>query len=440
MPHPSRPCPRPALAGLLLATLSAVAACGGGGGGAAAPVAGCVMAPAAPTALAVTSVTDQSAVLSWSATAPAHCTLTFAVAVDGAASVTNLTQAHTKITGLSPGAAHRFTVEAQDLAGHSAMSDPLDVTTSTGGTIAHGVTVTGKLIWHSYPQYGFAGVHSWMANFDTGEVLEITPARLTGAMNYHFSPDGTVVVVMANDQTASQASGIQAWDLWVASVTATGLSNLTRITHGQADGSRNEDPKFSSDGTKIIFKRNLTSIVSIDVASIAVNGVDQTPAQTVLLAAPSEVGMPYFLVGSNADFLYADATTSSIKLSAGGVQSTLYAPSTHAYYPIAIDATHFYFAAGPSNDFVYRGDTSATPATRAAFIDAGNASYEFADPAPMGADWLAFVSTLPGGAGQYDVWFGEFTGGRSFRLDDWIGGASHADADLGPTFHGSVSP
>jgi Tol biopolymer transport system component len=307
---------------------------------------------------------------------------------------------------------------------------------SAGGTTFQGITLTGTLIWHSYTTYGFTGVQSWMANFDTGQVSEITPARILGAMNYHFSPDGTKVVVMGSDGH----KGALAWDLFVASVTSSGLANITKITDASADLSRNEDPKFSSDGTKILFKRNNTSIASIDVGSFTVNGVDQMPPLTVLLTQPSGTSMPYYLGGSDTSFVFANDTANSIQLDAGGVVSTLYMMGTHDYYPIAIDATRFYFVSGGSNDWIYRGDTGAGAAVTAAFITSANKPQEFADPFPIAGDWLAYTSTVTGGAGSYDIWIGNFTTGQAFNLNAWIPGANRANSDLGPTFHGTISP
>ncbi len=425
---------------LLASTAVAIAGCGGGSAASVPSPGSCNAIAAAPSALAVSSVTAGSVVLSWTATAPTNCTLTYSVYVNGVAVLSGLTATTTKVSGLFALSLYGLTVDASDAAGTSPQSASLAVTTTAGGTLAHGITLTGKLIWHSYTSYGFTGVQSWMANFDTGDVYEITSSRLLGAMNYHFSPDGATVVVMADDNTITTANGSTAWDLWVASVTATGLTNITKITRAAVDGSRNEDPKFSADGSRIIFKRNLNSIASIDVASIAVNGVDQAPPQTVLLSVQTEVSMPYYLVGSDSNFLYADNATHAIREYSGGVVSTLYTLGTHNYYPVAIDATRFYFAAGQSNDWIYRGDTTAATATRAAFITGANNTYEFADPCPITSDWLAYASTVPGGSGTYDIWIGNFANGQAYNLNDWIRGANHANSDLGPTFSGMISP
>lgn len=413
--------------------------CGGGGGDSPPTLSGCKTVPAAPTGLIATNVMATSLLLAFTATTPSGCTLSYDVSANGSVVAPGATASPVAITGLAAGQAYELTVTATDAAGTSTASAALSVTTSSGGTIAHGITLSGRMIWHSYDSYGFTGVQSWMADFDAGMVREITPARLAGAMNYHFSPDGQRVVVMADDNDATMVSGTTAWDIFVADVTATGLANITKLTNGQVDGSRNEDPKFSSDGQVIIFKRNLNEIVAIHMMNLLVNGTDQAPTLTPLLTNTTEIGMPYFLVGSTTDFLYADDVMNAVGCFCGGTPGLLYSVGSKGYYPIAIDGVNFYFTGGQGADAIYRGDTAATPAVRAAFITDALLTYEFADPYPLGNDWLVHTSTRSGGGGGgYDLWIGNFTSGETYPLTDWIAGANRSNSDLGPTFHGTL--
>jgi len=306
-----------------------------------------------------------------------------------------------------------------------------------GQTTYNGITLTGKLIWHSYTDYGFIGVQSWMANFGTGVVYQITPSNVSGAMNYHFNQNSTEVVFMGTDNAYSN----QVWDIWVASVTSTGLANITKITSGSTDGSRNEDPKFSSDGTKIIFKKNLNYIYSINRSSFSVNGAAQTPPETRLLASSHEVSMPYYLVGSDINFVFTDNATSNstIQYDNGERMTTPYAPSgLHAYYPIALNSTQFYFSQSDSanHDQIYRGDISGSVAVGAVF---NVSSCEIADPFAMDPNWVAYSSTRPGGAGSYDIWIGNFSTRVTYNLNNWLHAANQTNSDLGATFYGTVA-
>jgi hypothetical protein len=432
---------------ILLFTLACAAGCGGGGGGGTVtPPAQCAAVPAVPSGLGSSGTTSSGATISWTAvTAPANCSVTYTVYENGTVAASGVTGTSANISSLAANTTYRFTVAAVDAAGASSQSSTLSITTTSGssgsGTTYKGITLTGKLIWHSYTTYGFTGVQSWMANLDTGNVYQITPSNVSGAMNFDFNPAGTEVVFMGNDNNNSGST--QAWDIWIANVTSTGLSDVTKITEGAIDGSRNEDPKFSSDGTKIIFKRNLDYICSIDTSSITVNGVDQTPALTQLLSAGYESSMPYYLAGSDTNFVFTDdsnTTYSTIQYDNGGTITTLYAPSgEHAYYPIALNSTQFYFSQSDSfgHDQVVLGDTSGDAAVSAAFDLTG---YEFADPFPFNASWLSYSSSQPGSvSGSYDIWIGNFSTGVTYDLNNWIARSNQTNSNLGSTFYGTVS-
>jgi hypothetical protein len=82
------------------------------------------------------------------------------------------------------------------------------------------------------------------------------------------------------------------------------------------------------------------------------------------------------------------------------------------------------------------GDISGTAPVAAAF---DVPSYEFADPYPMNATWVAYTSTQNGGSGSYDIWIGNFATGETYNLNNWIADSNHPNSDLGPTFYGTVS-
>ena len=419
--------------------------CGGGGGGTVStpsPNASCATDSSAPTGFAATATTSTGTKLIWAApTPPSKCSISSYTVYENGATIGTATTTGYTVTDLTPATTYSFAVAATDAYGTSSQGPALSVTTypSTAGTPYNGVTLTGQLIWHSYTTYGFSGVQSWMANFNTGGVYEITPSRVAGAMNYSFNQDGTEVVFMGDDANITNSNGTTEWDIWVATVTSTGLTNVTKIT--PTDNNRNEDPKFSSDGTKIIFKRDLDNIVTINRSDFVVGGPDQTPPQAVMLANSYESSMPYYLNGSNTNFVFTDnaSENSTIQYDNQGIVTTLYAPAgLHAYYPIALNSTQFYYAQSDSaaHDQVYLGDISGDTAVSAAF---NLFSYEFADPAPINANWLAYTSTQPGSVGVYNIWLGEFGTGQTYDLDKWIPGANQTNSNLGPVFHGTIT-
>ncbi|MBN8461031.1 MAG: hypothetical protein J0M04_24640 [Verrucomicrobia bacterium] len=317
----------------------------------------------------------------------------------------------------------------------AASASPINV---PGGVMTPmGVTLHGRLVWHSYDRYAFEGVRSWMADFDAKKVTEITLPRLKGAMNYHFNSDGTEVVFMSDDR---DLPGDQ-WDIWLARITPDGLAKATRIT--PADGSRNEDPKFSSDGSRIIFKKNRHHIAAIDRTAITIDGGNQEPAQVILASDKLEIGMPFFLAGSRTDFLYAAVTPDRRSIigrhDAGGSHTLYDIPGAHAYYPVAVTPGEFYFSSGISGttpDQLYKGNIEGRPPVSASF---NIRAAETADACPAGPEWLFYSSTRDKGTGGYDVWLGNFSTGATCNLSTLVPGANQPNSDLGATFHGCLT-
>ena len=130
---------------MLMLVIFGLAACGGGGGTAPTPPPpSCTAISAAPSGLAATSVTAGTAIVSWTASAPSGCALTFDVYQDGVRVGAATSASPLKISGLAASTTYEFSIDAADAAGISPQSAPLPVTTSAGGTIFNGVTLTGK--------------------------------------------------------------------------------------------------------------------------------------------------------------------------------------------------------------------------------------------------------------------------------------------------------
>ena len=91
----------------------------------------CKQPPTVPTDLSATSTTSTGTTLLWTAsTTIAGCDVPgYAVYKDGA-HLGTATGPHFTITGLSPGTTYSFTVAATDVAGDSAVSAPVSVTTT----------------------------------------------------------------------------------------------------------------------------------------------------------------------------------------------------------------------------------------------------------------------------------------------------------------------
>ena len=110
--------------------------------------------------------------------------------------------------------------------------------------ITHHILSKGWLLWHRYSSYDNEDSQLLLRS-PNGKIVHIE-GDFHHAMNGSFGRnvhDGQIVF-MAIDNQAPE------WDLYLYDIRTASVRNLT-----PASGYRNEDPKFSPDGEKIIYKR-----------------------------------------------------------------------------------------------------------------------------------------------------------------------------------------
>jgi len=198
---------------------------------------------------------------------------------------------------------------------------------------------------------------------------------------------------------------------------------------------RDEDPKFSPDGKRIVFKRRLADdswrIAEMELATRHI---------TLLPFADDEYSMPYYnadgtkIVASKGGGSHAQSSIVVINLQNNSMQTLYDAPGVQDYYPINADATSFYYSSGHSpqwpGDQVWRGYWNGAPAQRLPFNDTEG---DYSDATPAGSDWVVISSTRPGGAGSYDLYIANTQSGAIFPMTDYHSGINTPLAELGPT-------
>jgi Tol biopolymer transport system component len=109
-------------------------------------------------------------------------------------------------------------------------------------------SITGKLVYHSYVNYGDGSSQLWVYNFRYQTLTQISNASwgVTDPMNAVWSPDGNWLLFMS---IKNNAWNIFAWP--------TNNSHIPYNLTNSTGATRNEDPKFSADGSRIVFKQNL---------------------------------------------------------------------------------------------------------------------------------------------------------------------------------------
>lgn len=279
----------------------------------------------------------------------------------------------------------------------------------------------GRMVYHSYSSYNARDSRMFVYDFSTGENTEISRGwtALVNPMNGHFSPDGKLITFMA------EGSDTGSWDIYLYDVT-TGAQPVNLTPSGSY---RDEDPKFSFDGRKIVFKRE------DHLAEIGVEG----GSVRILTPDQSDLSMPFYSTdgnkvvfgggnGTNSYIGLLDLTTSRI--------TRLYdRTGVVEYYPVTIDATSFYYTAHVSaddnHDQLFKGFFDGSNCIAMAF---NNARADYSDACPVSGGWLIFCSTRSGSQGGYDLYIGHEISGVIYSLNNYSSTINSSLNELGASY------
>lgn len=275
--------------------------------------------------------------------------------------------------------------------------------------------LSGKMVYHSYSCYNCNDSKMFLYNFSTNERTVLSQNwTISNPMNAHFSPDGTKIVFMGISQTNNS------WDIFIFTLgTNIQPTNLTQNSLG-----RDEDPKFSFDGTKIIYKTN--GILK-----------EMNTSGTILktFTVPnSEASMPYYTTDGNS-IVYSgneskNATADIIKYNIldGTTQSLATMVNINEYYPIVIDADTFLFSRSTTSDQVYLGYFNGTTAVKLPFNESDS---DFSDAYPVDNHIILISSTKKGGRGEYDLYLADKITGKKWSLNLYNPYINSANNELG---------
>ena len=172
----------------------------------------------------------------------------------------------------------------------------------------------GWLLWHSYSEYKNYDSQLFLRSPD-GNIIEIT-GDFKSPMNGSFGKFPHDITFMAIDSDDE-------WNIYLHNAITKKTVNLS-----EGSGFRCEDPKFSPDGQKIIFKRsrgNRFQLAELDL---------HTRQITLLTDDSSEKSMPCY--SADGQWIYFSEAQEIRKIN---VQSrtiiTVYSePGVNAYYPV----------------------------------------------------------------------------------------------------------
>ncbi|MBR3448040.1 MAG: family 16 glycosylhydrolase [Oscillospiraceae bacterium] len=257
----------------------------------------------------------------------------------------------------------------------------------------------GWLLWHSYSDYAARDSRLFLRSPD-GETQEIT-GDFVHAMNGSFGRTPEQIVFMAIDEAADE------WDIF--RYDGGRITNLTPNS-----GFRNEDPRFSPDGTQIVFKRGRWDSTADDfVYDLALLDPD-SGAVTMLTDDPAEQAMPCF--SPDGRYLYYAEYQNGIgRICRMALQTrktdTVYSENgVTAYYPVAsgdrLYFTKWYSAENRCDQIMQYDGTEVTA------MPFDSADYDCSDACPVPGGMICSSTKN----GSYDLYY--FDGAQSVPLTE----------------------
>ncbi|MBI3137245.1 MAG: hypothetical protein HYZ15_01530 [Sphingobacteriales bacterium] len=308
------------------------------------------------------------------------------------------------------------------LMGSGCAQSSIDTPSPSDSTASSQPALSGRLFFHAYSCYTCNDSKLYRYDFAGHTLTTISQGwTMDNPMNVHLSPDGRSLVFMG----VRAGSG---WDVFRWRIGATTPPQNLTAAFGST---RDEDPKYSYDGNKIVFKQDGLMKEMDTLGNLL---------RTFAVAQP-EASMPYYTKGDSI-LLYSggepSGTTADIyRVTLGsGLATALSAmPGVEEYYPVTRDDTSFYFtrwySATNHNDQVYLGFLDGRLPQRLTF----NETFQnYSDACPVSSRYLIVSSTTTGGKGGYDLYVVDTVSGKRWSLDLYFNGVNSAKNELGACY------
>jgi hypothetical protein len=169
-------------------------------------------------------------------------------------------------------------------------------------------SLEGSLIYHRYSEYSAWDATMWLLDLPTGELSQVGAdwQGMISPINAHFSADAQTITFMGSTSGLPENE----WDVFTSRWHNGKWQEPKNLTG--PNGARDEDPKFSPDGSTIIYKENGV------LATVSING----GPKTYLTVGKPQSSMPYFR-SNGKDILFE--REGDIYLLQDGVERKMYA-------------------------------------------------------------------------------------------------------------------
>lgn len=279
-------------------------------------------------------------------------------------------------------------------------------------------TLDGTLIYHRYTSYEAWDATLWMVDLPSGKQTQVGAQwkGMVSPINAHFSADGQTITFMGSDSGLIEKD----WDVFVSRWNGGQWSEPTNLTG--PNGARDEDPKFSPDGERIIYKENGV------LATVSQSG----GRKKYLTSGEAESSMPFYSPDGKTILFERDGQIFTLKDGATTVMRS--GAGRSSYYPIALDNQSFLYTRVQDNDHdaIYKGFFDRRPSIRYFF---NSTQWDTSDSYPL-ADGSRFIVYVSGNFliphGGYNLMVADLKAKRSYDIDElYIG---HRSSDLNSDF------